>query len=148
MNAEQKEQEYADDTKIKKRPPQYDMRSKTCTRSVTLNRKFATCPYCGGRAFRHSRGKRTVRELGIPRRQTLIEVHYRKYQCYACHKTHTPDIPWAGRNMHYTHRVVMAVCDLASRMTLEKVTKIMWDMYGVRIPPTTIHDMVVKQYKK
>ncbi len=121
------------------------MIARTHTRRVTMSRKSARCPRCGGLSKRHSNARRRLREVGISG-PVVVEVTYSKHYCENCRKHFSLPMdhlaPPSGR---FTHRVRRTAVDLVLRhaLTLEKASLRMRHEHYVHVPPTTIHDWVV-----
>ncbi len=122
------------------------MTARTHTRRVTMSRKNAPCPRCGGLSKRHSNARRRLREVGISG-PVVVEVTYSKHYCENCRKHFSlPMDHLAPAHSHFTHRVRRAAVNLVitRSLTLERAALRMRREYFVNVPPTTLHDWVVE----
>ncbi len=97
--------------------------------------KTYNCPICGTEAKKHSTKTRTLQTLS-GRLKVKVSLHY----CYECKKHFQVPLPLqiAGKRSHYANDVREKVLNFEG--TLQQVEMYMKNNYGIRIPPTTIHD--------
>jgi hypothetical protein len=112
-----------------------------------------SCPHCHRSCYRHSRGQRTLHDLGclLRDRPRLLHVGYSRHYCAACDTYFNADLSdLAAPGSHYTRRVVA----LAVRLVVEDglpyrlASWHLWRDQRVFVPFTTIQTWVEAAGKK
>lgn len=95
-------------------------------RRIKLVRTYAPCFRCGTMSSRHSRGTRTINDLGITTPVKIV-VTYSKHYCPTCRKYFSIDM---------SH-----IAEPGSK-TLIQVSNVMRFKYFVILPHTTLYDWI------
>lgn len=109
--------------------------------------KVTHCPRCGELGYRHSKGVRKLKEVGITRPVILI-VTYAKYCCDRCLKYFSQRMDHlALPGCRFTNRVRRIAVDMVIRdgLTLGKAYLRMRLKYYVRVPESTLHDWIIAE---
>ena len=118
---------------------------KTVIRTVKYNYTRTKCD-CGGDAVRHQKGfVRTVAELGISG-PTFLRISYSKYRCKACNAFFCPSMDhFVFPGHRYSRRVEKTAVAFLKQHGYRTAHDLMWDIYFVKIPPSTIYEWYVAQ---
>lgn len=107
--------------------------------------KTARCPHCRETSFKpQSNGSRVIIDIDGP-----FRLLFRKFKCFKCDRyfSDVGDIPYKyqGRYSKALYRLAITLHDRGNGDTLEDTSRKIQRQFGVRIPPTTLHDWVTEE---
>lgn len=116
---------------------------KPLVRELTVGFTSAECPRCGTEGKRHSWGTRNIKTTGVDR-EVVLRVRHAKYWCPGCRKYFSQDMTHlAPKYSRYSNRVIKRALHLAAAgRTYDTISHVLWVKYYVKVPPTTVFDMV------